>query len=95
MTIENAPLIPNTKEFNDKIYRQARKDRLSDTITDYMNDEDSGILNFYHDLTDEIQFWIDHHTKQLEKANGILRLVHGSSPSDVESQIKAGQFLVE
>lgn len=75
MTIEDKPNI-NFDYRN--LYDNQRKDRLSDVIGEYLNDDESSILTFYNDLQDEVQGWIDYHQKYLEKSIGILKLIKGS-----------------
>ena len=51
------------------------KYRLSEVVSEYLQDEEISILGFYHDLTDEIKSWVDYHKKYQEKAEGMLHLI--------------------
>jgi uncharacterized protein (DUF2164 family) len=61
-------------------YQKQRKDRLSDAIGDYLTDEDTTSAEFYIELKEEIQCWIDYHQKFLRKAQDIQALVNGHQP---------------
>jgi hypothetical protein len=77
MTIEGRPDIIGSKEFNDKIYQQARRDRLADMIGDYLGDEDVTARQFYEELINEAQSWVDYHQKNLDQAIEFRSLIAG------------------
>lgn len=58
-------------------YQKQRKDRLGDVIGDYLTDEDTTPAEFYIELKEEIQCWIDYHQKFLRKAQDVQALVNG------------------
>lgn len=61
-------------------YHNQRKDRLGDVIGDYLTDEDTTSAEFYVELKQEIQAWIDYHQKFLRKAQDVQALVNGHLP---------------
>lgn len=76
-TVESSPFItePNVDEFNMKIYEQARRDRLSDVIGDYITDENTDAEVFYSELVQEIDGWLKYHEKFLVKSQTIKNLI--------------------
>ena len=76
---------PNIVEDWEARYREQRKDRLTDAVHDYLDDNDTSILEFYNDLRDIIVEMNNFHKKFAEKAEGALLLVHGK-PSVEKSQ---------
>lgn len=80
MTIEGRPnLIPDPlfeKELM-KSYDEQRKSRLSDVISDYLNDEDKTALDFYNDLVEELDVWLSYYQKFTEKYKYAKMLVNG------------------
>lgn len=80
MTIEGRP--PMTDVDWKKEYTKQRKDRLTDAVHDYLDDNDTSILEFYQDLRDIITEMNTFHQKFAEKAKGALLLVDGKFGSD-------------
>ena len=76
---------PQIKEDWEARYREQRKERLTDAVHDYLDDNDTSILEFYNDLRDIIVEMNNFHKKFAEKAEGALLLVHGK-PSVEKSQ---------
>jgi predicted house-cleaning noncanonical NTP pyrophosphatase (MazG superfamily) len=74
MTIENRPEIAMDWKSE---YEKQRKDRLQDSVDEYLQDSDVSIQTFYNDLKDCIQEIITYHKNQKEKADGALQLVLG------------------
>lgn len=81
-TVNGRPVITGADEFNNRVYEEARKNRLADIIGDYMGDDDASALTFYNDLNDELQTWIDYHRTAQEKATAMMTLVKGHKPID-------------
>jgi len=79
-TIEGRPLIkePDVDTFNMKIYNQARRDRLSDVIGDYITDQNTDAKTFYDELMSEISGWIEYHESYLDKCKIIKNLLQAS-----------------
>ena len=74
MTIEGRP---NTDTDWQAEYAKQRKSRLEDAVHDYLDDADTSILAFYHDLQDILVDMVTYHKTFGEKAAGALLLVHG------------------
>lgn len=76
-TVEGTPFItePNVEEFNMKIYEQARRDRLSDVIGDYITDENTNAETFHSELISEIDGWLKYHEKFMDKCQTIKNLL--------------------
>lgn len=88
MTIEGRP--PMSEEFWKEEYAKQRKDRLADAVHDYLDDNDTSILEFYNDLRDIIAEMNTFHKKFAEKAKGALLLVNGKfGTEDVETPAEA------
>ena len=58
-------------------YAKQRKDRLTDSVLEYLDDKDTSILEFYNDLRDIIVEMNTYHKTFAEKAEGALLLIHG------------------
>ena len=82
MTIEGRPEIQHSDEYWKEEYAKQRKDRLTDAVHDYLDDNDTSILEFYQDLRDIITEMNTFHQKFAEKAKGALLLVDGKFGSD-------------
>ena len=81
MTIEGRPEL----DFDwKKQYAHQRKDRLADSVHEYLEDDDVSILEFYNDLKDVIEDIITYHKKRKENAVGALQLVLGHRPVNLE-----------
>ena len=63
-------------------YAKQRKDRLADSIHEYLEDNDVSILEFYNDLRDIIVDINTYHKTFAEKAEGALLLVHGKPSTE-------------
>jgi hypothetical protein len=61
-------------------YEKQRRDRLGDVIGDYLTDEDTTAVQFFIELKQEIQEWVDYHQKFLRKAQDVQALVNGHNP---------------
>ena len=77
MTIEGRPEMENSEEYWKEEYTKQRKNRLTDAVHDYLDDADTSILEFYHDLRDIIVEMNTYHKTFADKAEGALLLVHG------------------
>lgn len=79
-TIEGRPLIkePDVTDFNTKIFNQARRDRLSDIIGDYITDESTDAKTFYDELMAEISGWLEYHESYLSKCKTIKDLLQAN-----------------
>lgn len=90
MTIEGRPTVTGADQFNNQIYKTARKDRLVDLIADYITDEDTNTNELYDDVIGEIDTWIKYHQDNLDKAQKVKETFQQRS-----YQIQASQFLAE
>ena len=72
----------------DSYYNQ-RRDRLSDVVGDYLTDESLTAQDFYKDLMEEVQSWINYHEKELKRTYGVKRLLKGELKSDVVTGISS------
>jgi len=77
-TVNGRPVIEHDWE---EEYRKQMKYRLSEVVSEYLQDEKISVLGFYNDLTDEIKSLVDYHKKHQEKAEGMLHLVNGTKPN--------------
>ena len=63
-------------------YAKQRKNRLADSIHEYLDDIDVSILEFYNDLRDIIVEMNNYHKTFAEKAEAALLLVHGKPSTE-------------
>lgn len=63
-------------------YAKQRKDRLADSIHEYLEDSEVSILEFYNDLRDIIVEINTYHKTFAEKAAGALLLIHGKPKAE-------------
>jgi len=72
-------------------YAKQRKDRLTDSVLEYLDDKDTSILEFYNDLRDIIVEMNTYHKTFAEKAEGALMLIHGKpkTEDDIEPPAEA------
>lgn len=81
MTIEGRPDF--TKDWQQEFYNQ-RRDRLADTIGDYLTCESTDARQCYEEMLAEIDGWIDYHKKFLSKATALKSLVMGNRDVSLE-----------
>ena len=91
MTIEGRPNTTGVDEFNDAIYKTARRDRLADLIGDYLVDGGTDPRSFYEEILHEVNSWIEYHQSNLNRANEFKTLMQGNRTFE----IKKSQFLAE
>ena len=84
MTIEGRPNIQGSDEYWKKEYAKQRKDRLQDSVDEYLQDDEVSILTFYNDLRDCMEEIISYHEKNKQKAQGMLDLILGHRPVDFD-----------
>ena len=89
MTIEERPNIEYDWEAE---YAKQRKDRLSDAIHDYLDDEKISTLAFYNDLQDVITEIISYHKTHCEKASSALLMIHGKSPTEKDESPRSYEY---
>ena len=73
---------PNVNVDWEAEYAKQRKDRLADSIHEYLEDSDVSILQFYNDLREIIVEINTYHKTFAEKAEGALLLVHGKPSTE-------------
>ncbi len=59
------------------IYNKQRRDRLSDAVGDYLTDESMSPEQFYNDLKEEVQDWVEYYKKYHEKSLQFLSYIQG------------------
>lgn len=89
--VEGRPNITGVDDFNDTIYKTARRDRLVDLIADYLTDEQTDARTFYEEILHEVNTWIEYHQSNLNRANEFKTLMQGNRTFE----IKTSQFLAE
>lgn len=57
-----------------------KKDRLTDVVFEYLEDEDTSALTFYNDLVDSVNEFGQYHKKKLENATLALKLINNGIP---------------
>ena len=77
-TIEDRPTLKPDKEFEEmmsKSYDEQRKDRLTDCIDDYINDDDKTAIDFYDDILASLEETRDYHDRQKTKIDSLIRMI--------------------
>lgn len=65
-------------------YKKQRKDRMGDSIFDYLSDEATTSRQVYEEMLSEVQVCIDYHKKFLNKAQNLYELMLGNRPPSVD-----------
>ena len=66
--------VPETASTN---YRQFLKDRLCDTIAEYVNDDKLTPQMFYDDVMDELKSWVNYYEEGLAKSADLYCRMQG------------------
>jgi hypothetical protein len=77
-TIEGRPTLKPDKEFEEmmsKAYDEQRRDRLTDCIDDYLNDDDKTAIDLYDDMLASLEETRDYHSKQIQKIDSLIRMI--------------------
>jgi len=77
-TIEDRPTLKPDKEFEEmmsKSYDEQRKDRLTDCIDDYINDDDKTAIDLYDDILASLEETRDYHDRQKTKIDSLIRMI--------------------
>lgn len=77
MTIEGRPEFQGSDEYWKKEFKQQRKDRLQDSIDEYLQDEEMDPRAAYEEVLCCIQDVISYHKKNLKKAEDLRDLMLG------------------
>lgn len=83
--IERRPVVttPDPEVFNMSIFEKARRDRLADSIGDYLTDENCSARRAYEEILAEVKEWRDYHQENLDKANELYNLLLGHRECDI------------
>lgn len=65
-------------------YQKQRKDRMGDSVFDYLSDEATTSRQVYEEMLSEVQVCIDYHKKFLNKAQNLYKLMLGDRPPSVD-----------
>ena len=77
-TIEDRPTLKPNKEFEEmmsKSYDEQRRDRLTDCIDDYLNDDDKTAIDLYDDMLASLEETRNHHERQINKIDSLIRMI--------------------
>lgn len=77
-TLEGRPTLKPDKEFEEmmsKSYDEQRKDRLTDCIDDYLNDDDKTAIDLYDDILASLEETRDYHDRQKTKIDSLIRMI--------------------
>ena len=77
-TIEGRPTLKPDKEFEkmmSKSYDEQRKDRLTDCIDDYLNDDDKTAIDLYNDMLASLEETRNYHERQKTKIESVIRMM--------------------
>lgn len=65
-------------------YKIKRKERLADLVSEYLNEDDTTPQEFYDELIEEVDSWIDYNKKQMNKAVDAKSLLMGYKKIDID-----------
>ena len=65
-------------------YQKQRKDRMGDSVFDYISDEATTSRQVYEEMLSEVQVCIDYHKKFLNKAQNLYELMLGNRPPSMD-----------
>ena len=77
-TIEDRPTLKPDKEFEEmmsKSYNDQRRDRLTDCIDDYLNDDDKTAIDLYDDMLASLEETRSYHERQINKIDSLIRMI--------------------
>ena len=74
------PTNSDYKEMTYKTFEEQRKERLHESIDEYLNDGEVDVDLFYKELREGIQNLIDYHGKMKQKAQDGLEAILGHRP---------------
>lgn len=77
-TIEGRPTLKPDKEFEEnmsKAYDEQRRNRLTDCIDDYLNDDDKTAIDLYNDMLASLEETRDYHERQKTKIESVIRMM--------------------
>ena len=77
-TIEDRPTLKPDKEFEEmmsKSYNEQRRDRLTDCIDDYLNDDDKTAIDLYDDMLASLEETRSYHERQINKIDSLIRMI--------------------
>lgn len=77
-TLEDRPTLKPDKEFEEmmsKSYDEQRRDRLTDCIDDYLNDDDKTAIDLYDDMLASLEETRNHHERQIQKIDSLIRMI--------------------
>jgi len=77
-TLEGRPTLKPDKEFEEmmsKSYDEQRRDRLTDCIDDYLNDDDKTAIDLYDDMLASLEETRDYHDRQKKKIESVIRMM--------------------
>ena len=80
---EGTPIIQSEEQWR-KSFLQQRKNRLQDSVDEYM--QDCEVDAFFEDLRSAIQDLIDYHGKQKESAQTLMKVVSGHRPLQLQQE---------
>jgi len=77
-TIEGRPTLKPDEKFEEmmnKAYDEQRRDRLTDCIDDYLNDDDKTAIDLYDDILASLEQTCDYHNRQKTKIESVIRMM--------------------
>lgn len=77
-TLEDRPTLKPDKEFEEmmsKSYNDQRRDRLTDCIDDYLNDDDKTAIDLYDDMLASLEETRSYHERQINKIDSLIRMI--------------------
>lgn len=80
---EGTPIVRTEEQWQEE-FRQQRKDRLQDSVDEYM--QDGEVVRFYEDLQEAIQSLIDYHDKQKQYAVTAMKAISGHRPLQLQQE---------
>ena len=92
---------PKTKEDWDQTYYNQRRDRLADSVADYLTCDSTDARQCYEEILSEVDSWIKYHRKGMEKATALKSLLMGhrefefDTSSDYITGLKTDRIFIQ
>ena len=78
---------PKTKEDWDQTYYNQRRDRLADSVADYLTCDSTDARQCYEEILSEVDSWIQYHRKGMDKATTLKSLLMGNREFEFDTSL--------
>ena len=82
-----------TDEHWKKTYNEQRKDRLNDSVCEYLEDENLEV--FWRELNECLDEWVSYHRGQSDRASLIKKMIGGHRPLQIQQDFETQTSLLK